>query len=190
MGKNTGKPVRKTGGGGGDSYEDAWGQREFHSKAYQQQELQLLINAPERLTWDEWKAAQTKKKEEEEAEFYGVGMDMVKYRQQLDEERETRLDARREVHEKERLDRAADKKAKKGSKDKKKGKDKDKDKSKRKSKDKKREKGSGDDSSDSSSSSEDAKKKKRKEKKGKEADTKKLKLSTFFNANSDDSDAL
>jgi hypothetical protein len=51
MGKNTGKPVRKTGGGGGDSYEDAWQTREFHSQAYQAQELQLLLNAPELANW-------------------------------------------------------------------------------------------------------------------------------------------
>ncbi|KAJ1621281.1 hypothetical protein T492DRAFT_1071461 [Pavlovales sp. CCMP2436] len=188
MGKNAGKPTRKTAGAGGsDTYEDAWGKREFHSQAYQQQELQLLLNAPERLTWDEWKAQQTKKKEEEEAEFYGVGMDMVKYRQQLDEERETRLDARREVHEKERLDRAGDKKAAKKAKSDKHKKEKDKGKRKSKAKKRQREKGSGDESSDSSSSSEDARKKR---KEGKEMDSKNLKLSNFFNAKSDDSDAL
>jgi hypothetical protein len=180
MGKNAGKPVRHTGGsGGGESYEDAWQKREFHSKAYQQQELQLLINAPERLTWDEWKAAQQKKKEEEEAEFYGHGMDMMTYRAQLDVEREGRLKARVEAQE---LERNGQKKSKKKSSKKKtkrkSSKDKDKDKKRRK-----------DGSSESSSSESDEHRGKKKAKKASK-DASAYKLSAFFNANSEDEDAL
>ncbi|KAG8467041.1 hypothetical protein KFE25_000357 [Diacronema lutheri] len=185
MGKNAGKPVRHTGGsGGGQSYEEAWEKREFHSKAYQQQEVQLLLNAPERLSWDEWKAQQQKKKDEEEAQFYGVGMDMMKYRQQLDDEREKRLNERREANEQTRHEREGDKRDKKS---KKRGKDKGKDK--RKGKDKKSKgKDSGVDASSGSSSSDEQTR--RKKGRAGEADKGPVKLSSFFNAHSDDEDAL
>lgn len=188
MGKNAGKPTRHTGGGGGgESYEDAWDKREFHSKAYQQQELQLLLNAPERLSWDEWKAQQQKKKEEEEAEFYGVGMNMMKYRQQLDSEREGRL--------KEREDKNSQKAERSGEKRSKKDKTKHSKKRSKSKGDKKRRKEGGHESSHGSSSDSDddeaEHKSKKKHRKGKDADDQgPVKLSSFFKADADDADAL
>mmetsp|Transcript_10470 Transcript_10470/g.35526 ORF Transcript_10470/g.35526 Transcript_10470/m.35526 type:complete len:174 (-) Transcript_10470:668-1189(-) len=173
MGKNAGKPVRHTGGGGGgDSYEDAWEKREFHSKEYQQRELEMLLNAPERMSWDEWKALQQKKKAEEEAEFFGAGEDMLSYRRKLDAEREAKLQARAAAKEEARAESDKGKRAKKEKK--RKGKDKEH----KKGKSKKRRRESDGDSSSSSGSD------KGKGKKGP------IKLSAFFQNPGDDSDTL
>tara|TARA_B110001452_G_scaffold242811_1_gene225838 strand:+ start:258 stop:875 length:618 start_codon:yes stop_codon:yes gene_type:complete len=88
-GKNPGKPQgRRTGGGGGETEET---EKPFHSKQYEQEYLDSLLNAKERPTWDEFKEQQRKKGEmegdmaklEEEAQ--------KRFRKELDEERAARL---------------------------------------------------------------------------------------------------
>ena len=89
-GKNPGKPGRRpTGGGGGGETEET--EKPFHSKQYEQEYLDSLLNAKERPTWDEFKEQQRKKGEmegdmaklEEEAQ--------KRFRKELDEERAARL---------------------------------------------------------------------------------------------------
>ena len=56
MGKNTNKPIHKSqmakGPGPGEMEEEA---RPFHSKEYEQAQLEALLNPSQRPTWDEFK---------------------------------------------------------------------------------------------------------------------------------------
>lgn len=177
MGKNANRPVRHTGGSGGaggDSYEEQYAKREFHSEEYKKRELELLLAQPERVSWEEFKKQQDQKKMEEEAEFYGHGMDMASYRKQLDEERDEKL--RKRAAERERQQQDADKSKKKEKK--RKGKDKD-----RKKKKKRQRDGSG-----SSTDSDEADPKGAKKKK--QPKSAPVKLSEFFQTAADDPDAL
>ena len=87
-GKNPGKPQRAPRGGGGET-EDS--EKPFHSKQYEQEYLDSLLNAKERPTWDEFKEQQRKKGEmegdmaklEEEAS--------LRFRKELNEARAARL---------------------------------------------------------------------------------------------------
>ena len=76
MGKNTNKPVRfppnNSGGGGGLGEDEeaatASGQeKEFHSKEFQQMELDRLTNFVERPSWEQFKEQQRLKGEAEGA---------------------------------------------------------------------------------------------------------------------------
>jgi len=143
-GKNPGKPTRRPAGGPAtDGTEE---EKPFHSKEFEQQHLDNLLNAPERPTWDEFKERQRKKGEleggmekmEEEAQR--------RFRKELDEERAQRL-----AHGRNRTEEESSKKKKKdkhkSKKDKKEKKEK-----KEKSKKKKRRR---DDSDDSDSTDDD-----------------------------------
>lgn len=91
QGKNTTKPVRpvKSSGGGPDLDEST--EKAFHSSAFEQERLNSLINAPERQTWEEFKETLRKKGEmdgdvsraEEEAQR--------RFRKELDAARAERL---------------------------------------------------------------------------------------------------
>ena len=98
-GKNPGKPQKRSGGGAGGGGEDlVETEKPFHSKEFMQQELDNLLNAPERPTWDEFKEQQRKK-----GEMEGT-MDKVeqeaqdRFRKELDADRAARL-ARKPVEE-------------------------------------------------------------------------------------------
>lgn len=173
-GKNPGKPSkqpRKSGGGGGgdgDGPEFAE-EKPFHSKEFEQQYLDDLMNPKDRLTWDEFKEQQKQKGLLEGAAAAADEEAQRKFRAELDEARAARLSKPKDQ------DKGGKRKhkSKKHKKDKKDGKDK-KDKKKRRRKE-------SSSSSDSDSDSSDHKKKKKK--KGK-ADGP-VSLRAFFNADSD-----
>ena len=74
-GKNPGKPQRNYGGGGGGGgggFDDEGGaageqERAFHSKEFEQAELDRLMNPVERPSWEQFKEQQRKKGEMEGA---------------------------------------------------------------------------------------------------------------------------
>eukprot|EP00320_Phaeocystis_rex_P019438 CAMPEP_0119070394 /NCGR_PEP_ID=MMETSP1178-20130426/37978_1 /TAXON_ID=33656 /ORGANISM="unid sp, Strain CCMP2000" /LENGTH=172 /DNA_ID=CAMNT_0007052229 /DNA_START=27 /DNA_END=545 /DNA_ORIENTATION=- len=150
-GKNPGKPTRRPTGGGGGDVDNEPTEKPFHSKEFEQQHLDNLLNAPERPTWDEFKEQQRKKGElegdmakvEEEAQR--------RFRKELDADRAQRLAQGRNKGAEDETGRKKKKDKHKSKKDKKEKKEK-----KEKSKKKKRRR----DSSDSDSSSEDAKRSK------------------------------
>lgn len=83
MGKNTNKPVRAPPppSGGEADFEE----KPFHSKEYENNYLDSLLNAKERPTWDEFKEIQRKK-----AEMDGDGANeeaQRRFRKELDEVR-------------------------------------------------------------------------------------------------------
>lgn len=177
MGKNTNKPVRAPPppSGGEADFEE----KPFHSKEYENNYLDSLLNAKERPTWDEFKEIQRKK-----AEMDGDGANeeaQRRFRKELDEERAARLNrAKPEGGEKK------DKKDKKEKKHKKEKKEK-KHKKERKEKKKKRRRDSGSsDESDDESSEEDEREAKKKKKK-KTADGP-VSLRNFFAESDSDSD--
>merc|ERR1740139_1912905 len=153
-GKNPGKPQKRTGGGGGDDQTET--EKPFHSKEFEQQHLDNLLNQKERPTWDEFKEQQ-RKKGEMEGDMDKVEQEAQdRFRKELDADRAQRL-ARNKGTEEE----AGSKKEKK-----------------EKSKKKKRHR----DSSDSDSSSEDVKRSKS-SKAGMQAP---VSLSNFFSAGDSD----
>ena len=89
-GKNPGKPQKRAGGGGGgDDQTEA--EKPFHSKEFMQQELDNLLNAPERPTWDEFKEQQ-RKKGEMEGDMDKVEQEAQdRFRKELDADRAARL---------------------------------------------------------------------------------------------------
>ncbi|KAL1528182.1 hypothetical protein AB1Y20_009542 [Prymnesium parvum] len=87
MGKNNNKPVRAP--PPTTTTEADFEEKPFHSKEYEKEYLDGLLNAKERPTWDEFKELQRKKNEMD-----GDGVQEAaqrKFRQQLDEERAARL---------------------------------------------------------------------------------------------------
>ena len=95
-GKNPGKPQRKASGGGGDDATET--EKPFHSKEFEQQHLDNLLNAPERPTWDEFKEQQ-RKKGELEGDMDKVEQEAQdRFRKELDADRAARL-ARKPVEE-------------------------------------------------------------------------------------------
>mmetsp|Transcript_12002 Transcript_12002/g.20279 ORF Transcript_12002/g.20279 Transcript_12002/m.20279 type:complete len:162 (-) Transcript_12002:474-959(-) len=158
MGKNNNKPVRLPPPpemGDADLEE-----KPFHSKEYEQEYLNSLLNAPERLTWDEFKEQQ-KKKGEMESDFARLEEEQQKrFRKELDAARAARLSGGAKLEKSE----GSSKKDKKHKKEKK-----------EKHKKKKRRK-------DSSDSEQGARKQKKSEKDKAEAP---VALSSFFRAGSD-----
>mmetsp|Transcript_80046 Transcript_80046/g.193927 ORF Transcript_80046/g.193927 Transcript_80046/m.193927 type:complete len:171 (+) Transcript_80046:64-576(+) len=168
-GKNPGKPQKRAGGGGGDDQTET--EKPFHSKEFMQQELDNLLNAPERPTWDEFKEQQ-RKKGEMEGDMDKVEQEAQdRFRKELDADRAARL--ARKPAEEEGGSKKKKKEKHKSKKDKKEKKEK-----KDKSKKKKRHR----DSSDSDSSSEDVKRSKS-SKGGMQAP---VSLSSFFSAGDSD----
>lgn len=94
MGKNTTKPVHKSqmhhGGGGGDFDEEA---KPFHSKEYEEAQLQALLAGSQRPSWDEFKEQQRKKGELEGAEERLELEAQIRFRKELDEARNERFSA-------------------------------------------------------------------------------------------------
>ena len=94
MGKNSNKPVHKSqmskGGGGGDYEEEA---KAFHSKEFEQAQLESLLAPSQRPTWDEFKEQQRKKGELEGAEERLEEEAQRRFRAELDEARNQRLGA-------------------------------------------------------------------------------------------------
>ena len=90
-GKNPGKPQKRAGGGGGGGDDQAETEKPFHSKEFMQQELDNLLNAPERPTWDEFKEQQ-RKKGEMEGDMDKVEQEAQdRFRKELDADRAARL---------------------------------------------------------------------------------------------------
>merc|ERR1712008_588485 len=136
------------GGGGGDDQTET--EKPFHSKEFEQQHLDNLLNQKERPTWDEFKEQQ-RKKGEMEGDMDKVEQEAQdRFRKELDADRAQRL-ARNKGTEEEVGSKKKKKDKHKSKKDKKEKKEK-----KEKSKKKKRHR----DSSDSDSSSEDVKRSK------------------------------
>jgi len=93
MGKNTNKPVHKSqmsSGGGGEVAEE---ERPFHSKEYEQAQLNALLAGSSRPSWDEFKEQRRKKGELEGAEERLEEEAQRKFRMELDEARNQRLGA-------------------------------------------------------------------------------------------------
>mmetsp|Transcript_31336 Transcript_31336/g.81861 ORF Transcript_31336/g.81861 Transcript_31336/m.81861 type:complete len:185 (-) Transcript_31336:248-802(-) len=184
MGKNTNKPVHKSqlnrGAGGGGEEEE--GARAFHSKEYEQAQLEQLLAGSQRPTWDEFKEQQRKKGELEGAEAREEEEAQRRFRAELDEARNARLGAAGAVAE------AGAKKKKHKHKHKHK-KDRDKDKKKKR----RRDSNSDDSDSDSDSSGSRKKKKKHKHKSEKKESTSKadgpVSLKAFFAEDSSDNDS-
>lgn len=90
MGKNNNKPVRAP--PPPSAAEADFEEKPFHSKEFEKEYLEGLLNAKERPTWDEFKEIQRKKKEADGDGIHEAAQ--RKFRQQLDEERAARLAAR------------------------------------------------------------------------------------------------
>jgi len=186
MGGKNNKPVHKSaGGGGGGGGVDEAAEKPFHSKEFEQAQLDQLLNAKERLTWDEFKEQQRKKGEMEGAESRADEEAQRLFRQELDEARNARLGGAAAAE-----DSSSKKKHSKKHKKEKHKKDKDKD----KDKDKKHKKRSRHASSSSSDDSEEEEERRRKKKSKKEKKSSKDKadgpvsLRAFFAGSDDDSD--
>ena len=98
MGKNKNKPVHKAaagggGGAGGDDFGLSEQTRPFHSKEFEQQHLNDLINYKERISWDEFKEEQRKKGLMEGAEARAEEEAQRAFRKELDDARDARLAA-------------------------------------------------------------------------------------------------
>jgi hypothetical protein len=94
MGKNSNKPVHKSqiarGGGGADADEE---QKPFHSKEYEQAQLESLLAGSSRPSWEEFKEQQRKRGELEGAEDRLEEEAQRRFRAELDEARNARLGA-------------------------------------------------------------------------------------------------
>eukprot|EP00967_Tisochrysis_lutea_P137794 scaffold247861_cov41-Tisochrysis_lutea.AAC.1 len=175
-GKNNNKPVRRPSGPAlGVDLEETT-EKAFHSSAYEQERLNSLINAPERQTWEEFKETLRKKGEmdgdvsraEEEAQR--------RFRQELDAARAERMGGGGSEGDSSR-------KRKKEKKEKRRKKSK-------REKDKKKRRRNDSEISDSESSDSRAQKsKKGKSSKQNGAAGAPVKLSSFFQADSSDSDS-
>ena len=101
MGKNSNKPVHKSqiarGGGGADADEE---QKPFHSKEYEQAQLESLLAGSQRPTWEEFKEQQRKRGELEGAEDRLEEEAQRRFRVELDEARNARLGAAEKSSEK------------------------------------------------------------------------------------------
>mmetsp|Transcript_24758 Transcript_24758/g.51807 ORF Transcript_24758/g.51807 Transcript_24758/m.51807 type:complete len:161 (+) Transcript_24758:33-515(+) len=89
MGKNNNKPQRPPPKpeASGEDYEE----KPFHSKQFEKEYLDSLLNAPERQTWDEFKEQQRKKGEMESADARAEEEAQREFRRQLDAERAAKL---------------------------------------------------------------------------------------------------
>ena len=97
-GKNPGHPKNKGGGGGGGGgadFAETIEQKPFHSKEYEQQQLDELLNAKERPTWDQFKEQQRQKGLLDGAEERLEQEAQARFRAELDKERDGRLAAAR-----------------------------------------------------------------------------------------------
>jgi len=167
MGKNNNKPVRlpPPPGGGEPDFEE----KPFHSKQYEQEYLDSLLNAPERQTWDEFKEAQRKKGEMESQTARAEEAAQIEFRRQLDAERAGKLTKKQEAAAAEKANSSKTEKEKKKS-----------SKKERHKKKKRRRDDSSD--SDSDDSEQEKKSKKKKKKKDKAKADGPVSMSSFFNA--------
>ncbi|EOD16154.1 hypothetical protein EMIHUDRAFT_119116 [Emiliania huxleyi CCMP1516] len=176
QGKNNNKPVKRPSAPVDAEVEE--GEKPFHSSVFEQERLNSLINAPERQTWDEFKETLRKKGEMDGDETRLQEEAQRRFRKELDEARTTRRARAARMG-----DGKGDSSAKeKRSKKEKKGKKEKKEKRKREKKKKRRR-----DASDSDSDSADAKKKKKSKDGGSGGGP--VRLSSFFNGSSSDSDS-
>lgn len=183
MGKNTNKPVHKSqlGGGSGGGFEEAQ-EKPFHSKEYEQAQLDALLHAKERPTWDEFKAEQRRKGELEGAEARAEEEAQRKFREELDVARNARLGAAEQAEEQ----RSKKKKKKKhGSKKHKKENHKE---GKKKKKRRRSSSSSSDDSDDSDSSHKKKSRKHKREQTSGKADGPVSLRAFFAGSSSEDSD--
>ena len=94
MGKNNNKPVRLP--PPPSATEGDFEEKPFHSKQYEQEYLDSLLNAPERQSWDEFKEQQRKKGEMESQHARAEEAAQREFRRQLDEERAAKLQRKQE----------------------------------------------------------------------------------------------
>ena len=151
------------------------------SKEFEQAQLDALLNAPERPSWDEFKKQQQLKNEAEGAEARKEEEAQRKFRQELDEARNARLGSGAGGNEREKKKKDKHKKHRHKHKDSKREREKD---EKKKKKRKKRH------SSDSSSdSSDDGEKSERKKSKSSSKADGPISLRAFFEEGDSDSEA-
>ena len=94
MGGKNNKPVRNV-GGGGPPVDAEQTEKPFHSKEWEQAQLNELMNpAKERPSWDEWKETLRKKGEADGGEEQLQQQAQARFREELDRERNAKLVAR------------------------------------------------------------------------------------------------
>uniref|UniRef100_A0A7S2MIZ3 Uncharacterized protein n=1 Tax=Haptolina brevifila TaxID=156173 RepID=A0A7S2MIZ3_9EUKA len=175
MGGKNNKPPHKSQMGGGGPPIDEEAAKPFHSKEFEQAQLDALLNAKERLTWDEFKEQQRKKGEMEGAESRAEEEAQRRFRQELDEARNARLGAKAAEEESKKSKKKHKKHKKEGHKKKKRRRDDD----------------SEEDDSEDSEDEEERRRKKKSKKEKKEKSSKAdgpVSLRAFFAGSSDEDD--